>query len=99
MNLKEAMSVEEFLASACLKKGLSPQEHFVRIKKRRDMDENNSFIPHRSDLIDSYVSSIPYWCLFQTVLLQGFFSHSSIFPGEAIFQPSRLVIAKGRERI
>ncbi|CAG0889931.1 unnamed protein product [Darwinula stevensoni] len=57
VNLKEAMSVEEFLASACLKKGLSPQEHFVRIKKRRDMDDNNSFIPHRSDLIDSYLAT------------------------------------------
>ena len=50
------MTVEEFLASACGKRGLNPAEHFVRVKKRRDMDNSNHFVPHRTDLIDSYVS-------------------------------------------
>lgn len=47
--------MEEFLASACGKRGLNPAEHFVRVKKRRDMDNSNHFVPHRTDLIDSYV--------------------------------------------
>lgn len=54
--LKDAMSVEEFLVSACARKGLAPMEHFVRVKKRRDLPDTNYFVPHRSDLIDTYVS-------------------------------------------
>lgn len=50
------MSVEEFLVSACARKGLAPMEHFVRVKKRRDLPDTNYFVPHRSDLIDTYVS-------------------------------------------
>lgn len=54
--LRDAMSVEEFLASACARKNLNPMEHFVRVKKRRDMEDHNYFVPHRNDLIDTYVS-------------------------------------------
>lgn len=54
--LRDAMSVEEFLASACSRKNLNPTEHFVRVKKRRDMEDHNYFVPHRSDLIETYVS-------------------------------------------
>ena len=32
-------------------------EHFVRVKKRRDMEDHNYFVPHRADLIETYVSS------------------------------------------
>ncbi|XP_054261705.1 protein still life, isoform SIF type 1 isoform X2 [Macrosteles quadrilineatus] len=53
--LREAMSVEEFLASACSRKNLNPMEHFVRVKKRRDMDDHNYFVPHRTDLIETYI--------------------------------------------
>lgn len=35
---------------------LEPQEHFVRVKKRRDMEDSNYFVPHRNDLIETYVS-------------------------------------------
>uniref|UniRef100_T1H0P0 RBD domain-containing protein n=1 Tax=Megaselia scalaris TaxID=36166 RepID=T1H0P0_MEGSC len=49
------MSVEEFLASACARKNLNPMEHFVRVKKRRDMEDHNYFVPHRNDLIESYL--------------------------------------------
>ena len=59
VTLKENMTVEEFLASACVKRGLNAAEHFVRVKKRRDMDNSNHFVPHRTDLIDSYVSTPP----------------------------------------
>ena len=51
------MTVEEFLAMACGKRGLNSAEHFVRVKKRREMDNSNHFVPHRTDLIDSYVPS------------------------------------------
>lgn len=54
--LREAMSVEEFLASACVRKNLNPMEHFVRVKKRREMEDHNYFVPHRNDLIETYVS-------------------------------------------
>ncbi|XP_045472036.1 protein still life, isoform SIF type 1 isoform X1 [Harmonia axyridis] len=53
--VRESMSVEEFLASACARKNLSSTEHFIRVKKRRDMEEHNYFVPHRSDLIDTYL--------------------------------------------
>lgn len=54
--VRDAMSVEEFLTSACSRKNLNPTEHFVRVKKRRDMEDHNYFVPHRSDLIETYVS-------------------------------------------
>ena len=57
--LRDAMTVEEFLAAGCIKKGLSPVEHFIRVKKRRDMPTMNYFVPHRSDLIETYVSRPP----------------------------------------
>ncbi|XP_046615462.1 protein still life, isoform SIF type 1 isoform X3 [Neodiprion virginianus] len=53
--LRDAMSVEEFLASACSRKSLNPMEHFVRVKKRRDMEDHNYFVPHRTDLIETYL--------------------------------------------
>ncbi|XP_053973225.1 protein still life, isoforms C/SIF type 2 isoform X10 [Hylaeus volcanicus] len=52
--LRDAMTVEEFLASACNRKNLNPMEHFVRVKKRRDMEDHNYFVPHRTDLIETY---------------------------------------------
>lgn len=56
--VRDAMSVEEFLANACARKNLNPMEHFVRVKKRRDMEDHNYFVPHRNDLIETYVSEI-----------------------------------------
>ncbi|XP_065163413.1 protein still life, isoform SIF type 1 isoform X5 [Atheta coriaria] len=53
--VREAMSVEEFLASACSRKNLNSTEHFIRVKKRRDMEDHNYFVPHRSDLIATYL--------------------------------------------
>ncbi|KAE8751517.1 hypothetical protein FOCC_FOCC001764 [Frankliniella occidentalis] len=53
--LREGMTVEEFLASACGRKNLNPMEHFVRVKKRRDMEDHNYFVPHRSDPIETYL--------------------------------------------
>lgn len=54
--VRDAMSVEEFLANACARKNLNQMEHFVRVKKRRDMEDHNYFVPHRNDLIETYVS-------------------------------------------
>lgn len=56
MFVRDAMTVEEFLASACNRKNLNPMEHFVRVKKRRDMEDHNYFVPHRTDMIETYVS-------------------------------------------
>ncbi|EEB20227.1 still life, sif, putative [Pediculus humanus corporis] len=53
--IRESMSVEEFLASACNRKNLNAMEHFVRVKKRRDMEDHNYFVPHRTDLIETYL--------------------------------------------
>ncbi|XP_076682836.1 guanine nucleotide exchange factor still life isoform X4 [Andrena cerasifolii] len=53
--LRDAMTVEEFLASACNRKNLNPMEHFVRVKKRRDMEDHNYFVPHRTDSIETYL--------------------------------------------
>ncbi|KAJ1528617.1 hypothetical protein ONE63_007016 [Megalurothrips usitatus] len=53
--LREGMTVEEFLASACGRKNLNAMEHFVRVKKRRDMEDHNYFVPHRSDPIETYL--------------------------------------------
>lgn len=55
--IRDAMSVEEFLASACARRNLNAMEHFVRVKKRRDMEDHNYFVPHRNDLIENYVST------------------------------------------
>ena len=63
--LREGMTVEDFLAASCLKRSLDPVEHFVRVMKRReragaDRDAHNGsqkyFVPHRADLIETYVS-------------------------------------------
>eukprot|EP00095_Tigriopus_kingsejongensis_P000341 maker-scaffold194_size270518-snap-gene-1.24 protein:Tk00341 transcript:maker-scaffold194_size270518-snap-gene-1.24-mRNA-1 annotation:"protein still isoform sif type 1" len=55
--LRDAMTVEDFLGAACVKKGLQPVEHFVRVKKRRDMPNMKYFVPHRSDLIETYLQT------------------------------------------
>ncbi|XP_065201783.1 protein still life, isoform SIF type 1 isoform X2 [Planococcus citri] len=55
--LKDAMTVEEYIASACLRKNLNPMQHFVRVKKRKDMEDHNYFVPHRSDLIETYLNT------------------------------------------
>lgn len=58
--VRESMSVEEFLSSACQRKSLNPTEHFVRVKKRKEMEDHNYFVPHRSDLIETYVSTFGF---------------------------------------
>lgn len=55
--LREGMTVDEYLALSCSRKGLNPMEHFVRVKKRRDMEDHNYFVPHRTDSIETYVST------------------------------------------
>ena len=62
--LREGMTVEDFLAASCLKRSLDPVEHFVRVKKRRGEHNSGSslkyFVPHRADLIETYVSAMGY---------------------------------------
>lgn len=70
--LRDNMTVEEFLASAIVRKNLNPMEHFVRVKKRRDMEDHNYFVPHRNDLIETYVSDDNYlkYFILNTIQLQ-----------------------------
>ena len=56
VNVMDGMNVDELLTIVSLKEGLNPAEHFVRIKKRKDMSTLKYFVPHRTDLIDTYVS-------------------------------------------
>ncbi|XP_008182231.1 protein still life, isoform SIF type 1 isoform X4 [Acyrthosiphon pisum] len=55
IHLREGMTVDEYLALSCSRKGLNPMEHFVRVKKRRDMEDHNYFVPHRTDSIETYL--------------------------------------------
>ena len=59
VSVMDGMNVEELLTVAALKEGLNPAEYFVRIKKRKDMSTLKYFVPHRTDLIDTYVSTLP----------------------------------------
>lgn len=65
------MSVEEFLVAASSGRGLNPMEHFVRVKKRRELEETNYFVPHRADLIENYVSTghiiVAHWKIVQYI--------------------------------
>jgi len=79
--LREAMSVEEFLASACSRKNLNPMEHFLRVKKRKDMEDHNYFVPHRTDLVETYVSTT-----LETAFSPILFSAQSFLP--ILFFPS-----------
>ena len=63
----DGMNVDELLTIVALKEGLSPAEHFVRIKKRKDMSTLKYFVPYRTDLIDTYVSICPYELTYKLV--------------------------------
>ncbi|CAG0899379.1 unnamed protein product, partial [Cyprideis torosa] len=54
VGLREEMSVDDFLVAACAKANLFPFEHFVRVKKRKGMDDAQAFVPHREDYIENY---------------------------------------------
>ena len=58
VNVVEGMTVDDALTVAAIKEGLSPVEHFVRIKKRKDMSTNKYFVPQRTDQLETYVSCI-----------------------------------------
>jgi hypothetical protein len=47
-------------------------ENFVRVKKRREMSSAKYFVPHRSDLIETYVS-------YQTCLWIRYCIHNTPF--------------------
>ncbi|KAG8196075.1 hypothetical protein JTE90_007815 [Oedothorax gibbosus] len=54
LNVRDNMTVEEVLWSACGKKQLSPNDHFLRAKKNKDLDEY--FVPPRIELIENLIS-------------------------------------------
>ncbi|XP_043212985.1 protein still life, isoforms C/SIF type 2-like isoform X4 [Amphibalanus amphitrite] len=77
IHLREGMTVEDFLISASLKKNLNPMEQFVRVKKRRDMEATNYFVPHHSDLIDTYLQTHEVCEICTKVLFQVELSRSA----------------------
>lgn len=64
------MTVDEYLALSCSRKGLNPMEHFVRVKKRRDMEDHNYFVPHRTDSIETYVRPL---LMLNTILIDQWY--------------------------
>ncbi|XP_037081039.1 protein still life, isoform SIF type 1-like isoform X2 [Pollicipes pollicipes] len=78
IHLRDNMTVEDFLISASLKKNLNPMEQFVRVKKRRDMENTNYFVPHHSDLIDNYLQTHEVCEVCTKVLFQVELSRSAL---------------------
>ncbi|KAB7495767.1 Protein still life, isoform SIF type 1 [Armadillidium nasatum] len=78
ISIKEAMTVEEFLVSACGRKALNPMEHFVRVKKRKELEETNYFVPHRADLIENYLATHEVVEICAKILYQVELSRSSL---------------------
>ncbi len=52
----DGMTVESVLSYACSKKGLSTHDHYLRVKKRGEMNDANSMVPRQSDFIHNYAS-------------------------------------------
>ncbi|XP_045119111.1 protein still life, isoform SIF type 1-like isoform X12 [Portunus trituberculatus] len=78
ISLKDSMTVEEFLVAACGRKNLSPMEHFVRVRKRRELEESNYFVPHRTDLIENYLATHELVEICGKILYQVELSRSSL---------------------
>ncbi|XP_050692900.1 protein still life, isoform SIF type 1-like isoform X14 [Eriocheir sinensis] len=78
ISLKDSMTVEEFLVAACGRKNLSPMEHFVRVRKRRELEETNYFVPHRTDLIENYLATHELVEICGKILYQVELSRSSL---------------------
>ena len=68
----DGMNVDELLTIVSLKEGVNPAEHFVRIKKRKDMSTLKYFVPHRTDLIDTYVSNFIVFLLLIIIISKLF---------------------------
>ena len=54
--MKKNASVEDFFAKVCLEHELTASEHFLRVKKKKEMPDSKFFVPQRTDLIDNYAS-------------------------------------------
>nr|XP_027218934.1 protein still life, isoforms C/SIF type 2-like [Penaeus vannamei] len=78
ISIKDSMTVEEFLVAASGRKNLNPMEHFVRVKKRRELEETNYFVPHRTDLIENYLATHEVVEICAKILYQVELSRSSL---------------------
>ena len=56
--MKKNASVEDFFAKVCLEHEMTASEHFLRVKKKKEMPDSKFFVPQRTDLIDNYVRSL-----------------------------------------
>ena len=66
--LKKSGTVEDFLGKVCFEHELAPSEHFLRVKKKKEMPDSKFFVPQRSDLLDSYVSPSNFHLSFMAFL-------------------------------
>ncbi|CAL1262359.1 unnamed protein product [Larinioides sclopetarius] len=76
LNVRDNMTVEEVLWSACGKKQLSPNDHFLRAKKRKDVDEY--FVPPRNELIENLINQYEVLEVCPKVLYQVELSRHSL---------------------
>lgn len=68
--MKKNATVEDFLNKVCLEHELAPSEHFLRVKKKKEMPDSKFFVPQRSDLLDSYAQSHEIIEIFAKTLYQ-----------------------------
>jgi len=54
--IKKKSTIDEFMNKVCLEHELSSPEHFLRVKKKKEMPDTKFFVPQRCDLLDCYVS-------------------------------------------
>ena len=54
--MKKNATVEDFFNKVCLEHEMTASEHFLRVKKKKEMPDSKFFVPQRIDLIDNYVS-------------------------------------------
>ncbi|GBM76621.1 Protein still life, isoforms C/SIF type 2 [Araneus ventricosus] len=76
LNVRDNMTVEEVLWSACGKKQLSPNDHFLRAKKRKDVDEY--FVPPRNEFIENLINQYEVLEVCPKVLYQVELSRHSL---------------------
>ncbi|XP_054711975.1 protein still life, isoform SIF type 1-like [Uloborus diversus] len=71
--VRENMTVEDILWSACLKKQLAPSDHFLRLRREGPDGTEDYYTPQRSDLFDSLCFTTVEVCakvLYQVELLR-----------------------------
>lgn len=56
MGVRDNMTVEEVLWVACSRRQLSPNDHFLRFRRRKDLDD--CYVAARTEIFDNLVSIV-----------------------------------------